>query len=101
MIEYRYIDKNGKIAFCNLRVDPKVNLVYVEEHTDNQGSNIHDSAVQLANQVTEEFGLIKERLIWLENFEGYYMVEFLVYNHRLTGGTRSALTDNEVLGFLN
>jgi len=100
MKEYNYIDNNGNKCLCKLKIDLKANLVYVEDHADNKGSSIRDSTVQLANQVTEEFGLNKERLIWLERCNGYYMVEFMVYNHKLTGPARITLSKDEVLELL-
>lgn len=97
MNEYSYIDKHGNKCLCKLKVDVKTNLVYIEEHKDNQGCSIKDSAGQLANQVSEEFGLIKNRLIWLEKCKGYYMVEFILYNFKLTSTARIKLSKNEVL----
>jgi len=97
MIEYSYINKHGNKCLCKLKVDVKANLVYIEEHKDNQGCSIRDSAAQLANLVAEEFGLIKNRLIWLENCKEYYMVEFILYNFKLTSIARIKLSKDEVL----
>lgn len=76
---YEYKGIHNCDCKCDLRI--KGNVVVVSELENNPGTSITNAAEDLANQVCEEFGIDKEKVVWFEcyeyrNLNEYAMVKF-------------------------
>ena len=66
--EYTFKDPNGRVAKCHLVVVD--NLVIATELPDNPGMSITNCAEHLAGLVCNAYNIRRNRLIWLEHYDG-------------------------------
>lgn len=74
---YRYNGLRGCDSKCDIEI--KGNIVIAKELEDNHGTSITNWAENLANEISEKFGIDKAEMIWVECYEQlgeYAIVKF-------------------------
>ncbi len=98
---YKFLGLGGSESWCDIEVDQKLNIVIVHELSDNPGTTVTNAAEILANQVCKEYGLDITKLIWIEENNGYAVVNFMKYGGKLRGPEWTYIDEKRLQEILN